>query len=310
MARYYNRRRFARRVRRVRRSKRSALSRVKKDIMKCNFPTKVKFMGLTERKVMFLTEYVNMTTTGGKEIILNPLNASNIDSIMNSVAKQIMTGGTVQNPVLTAYNVNYSNWDKMCILGIYIKVQPIKNMWDGQHGDITPVKCIYSQNTLDLNNYRTFVQVAQGNQQQWVPGPVYGPLNYDNDSLPFKQVFTFNSNESFTIYIPAPPTMSSLDPCVHKSKTWWSLVNIRKNLNGDIYVNNIENDEEESQFKTYGEDDDDDEEDMSIVGSGPVQPQAAGGDNRSYIHAGRLYFVSTAAAAFNVTINYKVALKG
>lgn len=306
MARYYNRRRFARRVRRMRRSKRSSLSRVKKDILKCNFPTKVKFMGLTEKKVMFLTESVSMTTTNGKEIILNPMNASNISSIMSTATKQIITGGTEERPVTTAYNVNYSNWDKMCILGIYIKVQPIKNVWtaDGD-SSITPVKCIYSQNTLDLTNYR--VIEGQGQQAHLVR---YGPVQYDNDSLSLKQVFTFNSNEAFTIYIPAPPTMSSTDPCVHKSKTWWSLVNIKKNYVNNFYINSVENDEEESQFKTYGEDEDYDDDDVPILGSGPVQPSAAGQDDRSYIHAGRLYFVSAAAAEFNVTINYKVALKG
>lgn len=305
MARYYNRRRFARRVRRMRRSKRSSLSRVKKDILKCNFPTKVKFMGLTERKVMFLTESVDMATTNGKEIILNPMNASNIDSIMHSVTKYIPVNGAQQPP--SAYSVNYSNWDKMCILGIYIKVQPKKNTWDANGaGNITPVKCIYSQNTLDLVTYQTYTQNAAG---QWVRGPNYGPLNYDNDSLSLKQVFTFNSNEAFTIYIPAPPTMSSMDPCVHKSKTWWSLVNIKKNLVNNNYINSVENDEEESQFRAYGEEDDDDE-DVPVLGSGPVQPQVAAQDDRSYIHAGRLYFVSAAAAEFNVTINYKVALKG
>ena len=115
----------------MRRSKRSSLSRVKKDIMKCNFPTKVKFMGLTERKVMFLTKNLQISMVGTpaqgqvaakpatQQIILDPVAADNFKSL-------------IADP-----DDNIFNWDKMCILGIYIKFQPLKNMWDAGDGNNT-----------------------------------------------------------------------------------------------------------------------------------------------------------------------------
>lgn len=276
MARYYNRRRFARRVRRVRRSKRSSLGRVKRDILKCNFPTKVKFMGLTEKKVMFLTKTLNLSIgkhgqganaiSKGQIIILDPLNTSNVGSLGALPASDDSR--------------RIYNWDKLCILGIYIKFQPKKNVWDANGNDnITPVKCIYSSHILPTGTEQNVASLA-----------------IENAFVNNKQVFTFNSNEAFTMYLPAPTTMSSEDPCVHKSKTWWSLYNIGKHTSS----NNIQ-DTRDDQI----EEEDDDEE--------LPQYSAITGEDRPYVSAGVLFLTvdgDTDVADYNITINYKVALKG
>ena len=93
MARGYRSRRY-KPMRRIGRrfKKSSSLKKIKKDILKCNFPTKVKFMGLTEKKVMFLTKTfdfkfnsdatADVQTPVGHSFILNPLDTDNIESIM------------------------------------------------------------------------------------------------------------------------------------------------------------------------------------------------------------------------------------
>jgi len=273
MARYYNRRRFARRVRRVRRSKKSSLSRVKKDIMKCNFPTKVKFMGLTEKKVMFLTKTMDLKIgkhtivdnnvskdfKAGQIIILDPLNTENVQSLGAS-------------PTENDDTVRIYNWDKICILGIYIKFQPKRNMWEDD--GIAPVKCIYSSHIIPTGTgYNDTALTIEG--------------NFVNS----KQVFTFNSNEAFTMYLPAPTTMSSENPCVHRSKTWWSLFNIGTHATS----NNIQN-----EYGTVEEENTDDLPEYSAIT----------GDSRPYVSAGVLFLTTEATANYNVTINYKVALKG
>lgn len=283
MARYYNRRRFARRVRRMRRSKRSSLSRVKKDIMKCNFPTKVKFMGLTERKVMFLTKNLQISMVGTpaqgqvaakpatQQIILDPVAADNFKSI-------------IADP-----DDNIFNWDKMCILGIYIKFQPLKNSWDAGDGtSIEHVECTYNMNIVDLANGPND---AQGHP---TPAPA---IAYDTNGKAYKQVFTFNSNEAFTMYLPAPTTMCSDSPCVYRSKTWWALANIKAHVAGDINFIKGGMVEEDDMISN-------DDEDLPEYGA--IFPGDAA---RPYICAGRLFF-SSMAAKYNVTINYKVALKG
>ena len=287
MARFYRRKRFARRLRRAFRGKKTSMARIKKDIMKCNFPTKVKFMGLTEKKVMFLTQTMNLTLDAAnnrrKQIILNPLNAKNLVSVCSSKSIQVRAGNnTVRG------TINYSNWDKICILGIYIKFQPIKNMWDGQNGDISQVICTYSQNNLDMD---TIALVQDGNAVN------YSPADYDNDCKDLKQQFIFNSNEAFTMYLPAPPTMCSTDPSLHRSKSWWSLINIKPNFDGANFVN----DDMDNSV------DDDMDEDIPILEAGPIQPA---NDARPYIHAGRLFFSTQSDVGYNITINYKVALKG
>lgn len=288
MARYYNRRRFARRVRRMRRSKRSSLSRVKRDILKCNFPTKVKFMGLTEKKVMFLTKNFQISMTGNttanppvpgtQQIILDPMSADNIASLYSLQTR------------------NIPNWDKMCILGIYIKFQPLKNMWAAvapnaavDNINIEQVKCTYNMNIVNINR-------PQNGAAGTAPA-----IAYDRTGVNYKQVFTFNSNEAFTMYLPAPTTMSSEDPCVHRSKTWWSIANIQAHSSDDDgFIKGTKEYCEEDDNGMIGDDDDDVPEYSAIF------PEST---DRPYICAGRLFF-SSMAAKYNVTINYKVALKG
>lgn len=165
------------------------MSRIKRDILRCNFPTKVKFMGLTEKKVMYLTDTFKINFNNGKSFYLSPLNTDNIETIMK-FDQQIQ--GTA---------ARVSNWDKLCILGVYIKMQPIKNMFQGGAGDqISTVTCTYTMNNVEV-----------------APQGVFSASQFDDFNKKNKQVFTFNSNEAFTIYVPAPTTMemnSSVDHSV------------------------------------------------------------------------------------------------
>ena len=239
--------------------------------MKCNFPTKVKFMGLTEKKTMFLTKTQSLDITeDGKSIYLNPLDTDNIVSIMNS-----------KQPIVTNTNVRVSNWDKICILGIYIKFQPKKNVWNAgdEKNNINTVKCTYNMNNVEP------ADIARApNADPARPG--FTIEQYDQLCLNQKQVFTFNSNESFTLYIPAPTTMEFGSACVLRSKTWWSLANMVSKQEG---------------ARTGEESEDETDEDLE----GVLDVDNMG----NFIHAGRLYFES-AGANYNITINYKVALKG
>ena len=180
------------------------MSRVKRDIMKCNFPTKVKFMGLTEKKVMFLTKTFKLTLQGAGDraldthsFYLSPLDTTNISSITD---EDTVTIGQQD------FAAQFSNWDKLCILGIYIRFQPVRNNFNGgaQGDSISPIQCIYSMNNVE-----------------YAKAP-----KYDQTNLERKQVFTFNSNEAFTVYVPAPTTMETASAVVHKSKTWWSITDL------------------------------------------------------------------------------------
>ena len=275
MARGYRSRRFrsARRIGRRYKSRKSSLARIKKDIMKCNFPTKVKFMGLTEKKVMFLTKtlYVTMNkpaaqndpaTGPTRSFYLCPLNSDNIETILGQAN---IPGANAQ--------ANLSNWDKFCILGIYIKFQPVINMFDGGNDAraIHPVTATYTMNNVTYGVSAAYDQVNKKN----------------------KQVFTFNSNEAFTIYIPAPTTMETQSAVVHKSKTWWSITDLAP------FGQNIQD------VLETGEDGSSEEEDPQEVGD-PFNPG-------NLMHAGRISLSTNSAARrvyYNVTINYKVALKG
>lgn len=278
MARSFRSRRYAPRLRRRYRVKKSSLSKIKKDIMKCNFPTKVKFMGLTEKKTMFLTKTQSLDITeNGKSIYLNPLDTDNIVSIMNS-----------KQPITTNTNVRVSNWDKICILGIYIKFQPKKNVWNAgdEKNNINTVKCTYNMNNVEPAD---IARVPNADPQKGPIRPGFTIEQYDQLCLNQKQVFTFNSNESFTLYIPAPTTMEFGSACVLRSKTWWSLANMVSKQEGARTMEESEDETEETDENLEGVLD---ENDMG-----------------NFIHAGRLYFES-AGANYNITINYKVALKG
>lgn len=254
-------------------------------------------MGLSEKKVMFLTktETVNLkeviekgeiTQYGGKAIVLSPTNTTNITSIMDKVPISVNYTTTDENGKVTNHTYEKealaSNWDKICVLGIYIKFQPTKNMWAANEDNtINEVKCTYTYNNIgDLTQGDTKISANDV------------AVAYDHTNTTNKQVFTFNSNEAFTLYIPAPPTMCDDSPVVHKSKTWWSLT--------DLY-------QSESTLHFLRGDDESMEEDEEEIGDmigTPFTPK-----ENPIMHCGRLFIEST-AASYNITINYKVALKG
>ena len=264
------------------------MRKVKKDILKCNFPTKVKFMGLSEKKVMFLTktetvklvekkaEDGTVTKYGGKSIVLSPTDTTNITSIMSKTPIIIRYG---ENSVLNS-NAITSNWDKICVLGIYIKFQPTKNNWSADgNSTINEVKCTYTYNNIDKVGDVPKEDVA---------------VSYDHTNTVKKQVFTFNSNEAFTLYIPAPPTMCSASPVVYKSKTWWSLTDLYQSQGNLHFLRGDDESMEEDEYE---------EEIGDMIGT-PFTPK-----ENPTMHCGRLFLEST-SANYNVTINYKVALKG
>lgn len=246
-------------------------------------------MGLTERKVMFLTKNTSIAFTArtdgadtAKCVYLTPTNTENYKSIVDEnvnvdVKGMVYNEATKQEEekVIATYNVRQPNWDKLCILGIYIKIQPTINQFIPGGRDIVPIKCIYSMNNADV----AFAK------------------EYDVAIQPKKQIFTFNSNEAFTIYVPAPTTMEFGSSNVHKSKTWWSLADL-KTFSTSIITKN-EDIDEENQENTFEEE----EQDYSMLGD-VLMAQG------NTMHAGRLTFISSGTASFNVTINYKVALKG
>lgn len=257
------------------------MRKVKKDILKCNFPTKVKFMGLSEKKVMLLTESATINDiSAGYSMYLVPGRCPNISSIANIKTVK-------ENDNLT---VKYSNWDKMCILGIYIKFQPIKNQWMGSA--YTPTSTTNPTTGITDTTWTETVDTISEVQCTYTFNNVPDEklVEYDTANIHNKQVFTFNSNEAFTIYIPAPPTMSSDSACVHKSKTWWSIT--------DMKVDGLAG--------QRGEDEEYEDEEMEDDFIGTPYGNAAA----PRIHAGRLFLKSSGLAKYNITINYKVALKG
>lgn len=305
MARRYRSRRYRPRLGRRLRLRRSTLKRIKKDIMKCNFPTKVKFVGLTEKKVMFLTANTQINLKGGNGIsfYLDPMSTENLSSIL----KEAPFGDDDDDAGTHARKFTIANWDKICILGIYIKFQPVKNTWVANGADeINTVKCTYTMNDFPY----------------WDKAQC---IEYDKECKSSKQIFTFNSNESFTMYVPAPTTMCSDSPCVHKSKTWWALANlvatIPVNSAGNIVISD-EEEEDDSESEGGQEGGQQgmsrgmEEDDMIGATKGNLyycSPEVSTPkntvDDKPYIHAGRIHLEST-GAKYNVTINYKVALKG
>lgn len=267
-------RRYFRR-RNYRRKNYSIIKRIKKDIMKNNFPRKIKFMGLPERKVMFLQRESSLTfnnnDNGIKTLNLIPTFTSNIQTIMKTF-------------LVNTNETNMCNFDKINVLAIYIRIQPNINMFQGGNGGnvISPVKCYYS-----LNN-NIFLDGANGNVN-----------TYNLELLKYKNIFTFNSNETFTFVIRAPSTMSTSDSIIHKKYTWWSLADIQCSENG--YIHNLSNDMEQN------EEEDDEETNENIILGATL-------DNSTLpiMHCGSLVFVNSSASKpnFNISISYKVSLKG
>ena len=266
------RRNYRRSRRYFRKSSSKLLKRVKKDILKNNFPTKIKFIGLPEKKIMFLqaTQTVTIPADTGKTLILNPLHTSNVNTLYDSM--------TVNNNP----NIKICNWDKICVLAIYIRIQPNMNMFTGAGASvIRPVKCYYSIN----NN---------------VDGPVANINAYNAALLNKKNIFTFNSNESFTLVLKGPSSMSTATPSIHKSYSWWSIADSKKEsiVDNDHPILKDENEEEEEENVT-NEDEVDDYGD--VFGNGIL------------FHCGSIYFKPVGDGSnvtFNISISYKVALKG
>lgn len=267
---YYRRRRYAMKPRRSRRlsKKRRTMAILKKDIRKCNFPNKVKFLGMTEKKVMFLRYEPTAAITSSKWCFyLDPTNTKNISTLRTEYT---FTKGT-------AKALGYlTNWDKFCVLGIYIRLQPVANVYNGTDGQkIQQIKCTYTMNNIEVGSS------DDANILDLTADGLYDSANINN-----KQVFTFNSNESFTLYVPAPTTMCYNSPVVHKSKTWWSLSELKP-----IAANSRRGDND-----SFSEDYEDVEGVLAV--------------DQFSMHCGRLYLEATNPINYNVTINYKVALKG
>lgn len=271
---YIRRRRYAMKPRRNRRlsKKRRTMAILKKDIRKCNFPNKVKFLGMTERKTMFLYKE-EILNTQNWSYYLEPVNTSNVGTLRSW--SNVGAEGHQSLAMLT-------NWDKFCVLGIYVRFQPVANVYDGtvDAQSISQIKCTYTMNNVD-----TVTWLDDKNNVH----DGFNPNYYDTANINNKQVFTFNSNESFTLYIPAPTTMCFNSPVVQKSKTWWSLSEIKP-----IDYSAIR------RADGFSEDSDEDDYDREGVLA----------DNQFSMHCGRIHLESNQAIRYNVTINYKVALKG
>lgn len=242
------------------------MARIKKDIMKCNFPTKIKFMGLPERKTMFLQKEITLkSTTKEFSISLNPFDTANFKTLLNG---------------------NYPNWDKIKVLAIYVKMTPNRNTWSTT-GGMHPIKCFYTINNANA------------------------PNTYDKALATNKQLFVFNCNENFTIYLGKPQTMTASDGVIYKPGQWFS---VGEFTSKDTAYEMEEDEEEEKSeddkqkrgmIKDDEEEKEDDEEDFFIGTT------ADGGDTtKSTMSCGRLHFISNGIIDYTISISYKVALKG
>lgn len=273
---YRSRRRKYSRRRLYKGKSRNLLRKIKKDILKNNFPTKVKMMGLPEKKTMFLQHVTTISPNGnGTTLWLEPTNSRNIETIVT--AKQLINNDRNSG-------VRISNWDKISILAIYVRIQPVQNMFAGVNagGNIVPVSCYYAlnNNTPDNNNLMN---------------------TYNSELINLKNVFTFNSNEAFTFVIKAPSTMISSSPTIYKKYQWWSIADI--NILGD----QGENRQEGSDL--YNDDNDDDINGYNNT-LGTLNTPYVNGGIAPNLHCGYLFFKSATDCSFNVTVSYKVALRG
>lgn len=262
------------------RQSKAFLSSIKKDILKCNFPTKVKLIKLNEKKTMYLTdEHSNYTVSNtGSSLILFPTKSSNILSFMHK--------GNANNDQL---QFRFGDWDTIRILRVIIKIQPVTNMFAGGQNFIQTVNCFYSMNNA--------IETPDA-QYQIQP-------RYDNGLQNFKQKFTFNNNESFTLVIEKPHTMSTDSPIVHSYKTTWSLSDQTIFALNDGDWQNQRGDEQENE-----DEENDGECEYLHDKLGIINSPLYGASVAPAIHCGRLYFQSSGDCAFNITINYKVALRG
>lgn len=291
--RYRKRSSFRRRGYGARKSR--TLKKVKRDILKCNFPTKVKFIGLPEKKTMFLTNQETIVTASSdgnsqnKVLYLYPTKCPNIKTLYR---QQNITLGTNAAPAL------FANWDKYCVLAVYIRIQPEANIFDGSNGkSIVPIKCYYAMNNnLVFSNDAAIAGVSLKNVTEL----------YGKELLLEKPIFTFNSNEHCTFVLKAPQTMQSDQPVVHKKYEWWSLVD--QALLDDVRYSGADI-PKQSSIHEESEEEEEEPDDTIVPLSTPLITLRS--DYLPIIHCGHLYFDSGATPVkLNVTINYKIALRG
>lgn len=257
--------------------------------MHVNFPKKIKLIYLPERKTMFLKHSEQLTVThAGTPLVLYPTKTENVESIINSYTFNTTSGSTI--------TTRLGNWDKYCVERVYIQIQPKMNNYDGSNdrSSIFPVSCFYAIN----NN----VAMPQDNTQTAITDVLAN--TYDNASLKYKHLFTFNSNESFTFVLETPSTMSTDSPKIHGKRAWWSLADqqIFGVTEGQWRSTNMEDD-------GVGEDVDVIDDNIGVINSPFVSRGLA-----PAVHCGRLYFAAepniSTGITFNITLNYKVSLRG
>lgn len=292
--RYRKRSSFRRRGYGARKSR--TLKKVKRDILKCNFPTKVKFIGLPEKKTMFLTDQQTIVTADSgdtsqnKVLYLYPTKCENIKTLYK---QQNITLGDNAAPAL------FANWDKYCVLAVYIRIQPEANIFDGSAGkSIVPIKCYYAMNNnLVFNSQATIADVSLKNVTEL----------YGKELLLEKPIFTFNSNEHCTFVLKAPQTMQSDQPVVHKKYEWWSLVD--QALFDDVKYSGADIPTQSSIHEESEEEEEEEPDDTIVPLSTPLITLRS--NYLPIIHCGHLYFDSgKTPVKLNITINYKIALRG
>lgn len=302
--RYRKRSSFRRRGYGARKSR--TLKKVKRDILKCNFPTKVKFIGLPEKKTMFLTDQQTIVTsdTNGvqqnKTLYLYPTKCKNIKTLYRK--ERFGIGGTAEDPV--SASGLFANWDKYCVLAVYIRIQPEANIFDGTTAakSIVPIKCYYAMNNNLVFDESATPQTINGISVKEVVD------QYGENLLLDKPIFTFNSNEHCTFVLKAPQTMQSDQPVVHKKYEWWSLVD-QALLDDKKYSGAKEGDREDKDSEEEGENQEEELDDTIVPLSTPLISLRS--DYLPIVHCGHLYFDSGfTPVKLNVTINYKIALRG
>lgn len=310
--RYRKRSSFRRRGYGARKSR--TLKKVKRDILKCNFPTKVKFIGLPEKKTMFLTDQqiiVTGDTTEGdqqnKTLYLYPTKCPNIKTLYRQ--QEFGIGGTIEKPITT--NGLFANWDKYCVLAVYIRIQPEANIFDGSNGKkIVPIRCYYAMNNNLVFDETTTVVNNNVQPSQTIGGQSVKSVidEYGEHLLLDKPIFTFNSNEHCTFVLKAPQTMQSDQPVVHKKYEWWSLVD-QALLDDKKYAGAKTGNQSSMREESEDEDEDEELDDTVVPLSTPLVSLRS--DYLPIVHCGHLYFDSGATPVkINVTINYKIALRG
>lgn len=301
--RYRKRSSFRRRGYGARKSR--TLKKVKRDILKCNFPTKVKFIGLPEKKTMFLTDQQTIVTSGNnqnKVLYLYPTACENFKTLYRD--EELFPNNNSINSIL-------ANWDKYCVLAVYIRIQPNANIFDGSDGKkIVPIKCYYAMNNnLDYGYGKDDVNGGD-DQEVDEDATVNGHLmsevldEYGKRLLIDKPIFTFNSNEHCTFVLKSPQTMQSDTPVVHSKYQWWSIVDQAILTRGEYRFSGSR----DQQVEDDGDDGSDKEGELCPLGTPitPLRPM-----NLPAVHCGHLYFDSgNTEVSLNITINYKIALRG